>query len=110
MSNKLKIVSSSEKLDTKSQWNRFHPDAWERFKNWFELIGKPYLEFVDVKEKHLPFWHNAEDTAVFIIHMKKKNFRIDPMALIRPFNQLAPDEFDYIPLTPNKYVVRLWWD
>lgn len=107
-----KYEPSSEQI-FKEPSNRFHPDAWTRFKkNLFQE-----LEFVDVipdKGNSLwnpsLYWKNKEDTLVFILNLESRLGKIDPMAIASMMTDLRPDEFNFEALDNDRYLIRMWWD
>jgi hypothetical protein len=92
-------------------WNNFYPEAWKEFK---ESLGKA-LEMVDVippksSKKNTfnayEYWKNDNDTVVFTLNTS----RIEPLAMVSLVMRTNVDEFDYVLVDKNKYVVRMWWD
>jgi hypothetical protein len=88
-------------------YNRFDVDAWQEFRDAFRPA--PPLKFVDV-EGNRGTWVNNEETAVFLLELNTPADRFEPLCLTSFLLRLRPDEFDFINLSPDTYIIRLWWD
>jgi hypothetical protein len=99
--------TEAKELLSKHSYNRFDTDAWQEFKDSFRPA--PPLKFVDV-EGNRGTWVNDEETAVFLLELNTPAGRFEPLCFASFLLKLRPDEYDFIPVSPDVYIIRLWWD
>ena len=91
----MKLTPSLNKTE-KGSWNNFCSDTFDEFVKNF------HPDFVD--SNHESHWENCEDTAVFTMPGKIS------WDVVRAFENLCADEFNFITINKNKVLIRLWWD
>ena len=113
----IKYNPSTDKTNKNEAWNSFHPETWA---NFLKSFPSDAIKFVDVDSgdsdpdndwrNPLNYWKNEEDTVVFELNLNTKIGKINPMSLVSLVRNTYADEFDYIELGEDKYLVRMWWD
>jgi hypothetical protein len=91
----MKLTPSVNKTE-RGSWNNFNSDVLDKFVKDF------HPDFVD--SDHESYWKNCEDTAVFTMPVKIS------WDVVRAFENLYANEFNFITINKNKVLIRLWWD
>jgi hypothetical protein len=111
--NTIKYNPSVDKTNKDEAWNNFYPECWAKFLSSFT---SGVIEFVDVETDNsdwrnsLNYWKNEEDTVVFVLNLNTKFGKVNPLALVQLVRDTYADEFNYIKLGDDKYLIRMWWD
>jgi hypothetical protein len=118
MEKNIKYVAAEDRMGD-THWNNFWPDAWGRAKEVLRTFSFKPLEFVDItptgeekldKYNSLNYWKNTDDTIVFKLNFKSVHGKSNPLALVQIMLDIHPEEFSYIEIAPDEYIIRLWWD